>query len=43
MLENTVATVSAARAKGALIVHAPITFSDDYRELGDNVYGMLAK
>ena len=43
MLDNTLATVNAARAKGALIVHAPITFSDDYREMGAGIYGILAK
>ena len=43
MLDKTVETVNAARAKGALIIHSPITFSDDYRELGENVYGILAK
>ena len=43
MLANTMATVAAARSRGALIVHAPITFSDDYREMSPNIYGILAK
>src|SRR5262249_37414817 len=41
MLENTVETVKAARAQGATIVHAPITFTDDYHELNANPYGIL--
>ncbi len=41
MLMNTVETVKAARALGATIVHAPITFADDYRELTANPYGIL--
>ena len=43
MLQKTVDIVAAARDKGALIVHAPITFSDDYREMGELVDGILAK
>ncbi|GAX74892.1 hypothetical protein CEUSTIGMA_g2338.t1 [Chlamydomonas eustigma] len=42
MLENSVRTVRAAREKGALIIHAPITFSDDYREMSTSIYGILA-
>lgn len=41
MLENAVETAKAARALGATIVHAPITFADDYRELSPNPYGIL--
>ncbi len=41
MLANTVETVKKARALGATIVHAPITFTDDYRELSANPYGIL--
>jgi ureidoacrylate peracid hydrolase len=41
MLANTVETVREARALGATIVHAPITFADDYRELTPNPYGIL--
>lgn len=41
MLANTVATVKEARALGATIVHAPITFADDYRELTSTPYGIL--
>ena len=41
MLDNTVETVKRARALGATIVHVPITFSQDYRDLGPQVYGVL--
>ena len=41
MLANTIETVKAARALGATIIHAPITFADDYRELTPNPYGIL--
>lgn len=41
MLDNTIDTVSKARALGATIVHAPITFTDDYHELTAEPYGIL--
>ena len=41
MLANTLETVNKARAMGATIVHAPITFADDYRELSPEPYGIL--
>ncbi|HVZ00615.1 MAG TPA: cysteine hydrolase [Dongiaceae bacterium] len=41
MLANTVETVKKARALGATIVHAPITFTEDYRELNAQPYGIL--
>jgi ureidoacrylate peracid hydrolase len=41
MLANTLATVQKARELGATIVHAPITFTDDYRELTNEPYGIL--
>ncbi len=41
MLANAVETAREARALGATIVHAPITFADDYRELTPNPYGIL--
>jgi ureidoacrylate peracid hydrolase len=41
MLANTVETVNRARAMGAAIVHAPITFTEDYRELNPRPYGIL--
>lgn len=41
MLANTVETVQRARAAGATIVHAPITFAEDYRELSPEPYGIL--
>src|SRR3954453_21149425 len=41
MLENTRALVEAARAAGATIVHAPITFAAGYGELSDHPYGIL--
>ena len=42
MMSNTKEVVEKARAKGCKIVHAPITFSDDYKELSDNIFGILA-
>ena len=41
MLANTVETVAKARELGATIIFAPITFTDDYRELSANPYGIL--
>jgi nicotinamidase-related amidase len=41
MLDNTRALVDAARAAGATIVHAPITFAPGYGELADHPYGIL--
>ena len=41
MLANTVETVKQARALGATIVYAPITFTDDYHELNPSPYGIL--
>jgi nicotinamidase-related amidase len=41
MLENTRRLVEAARAAGATIVHAPITFAPGYGELSDHPYGIL--
>jgi ureidoacrylate peracid hydrolase len=41
MLDNTKETVARARELGATIVHAPITFTEDYRELTSEPYGIL--
>ena len=41
MLANTVETVEKARALGATIIFAPITFTDDYHELSPEPYGIL--
>jgi ureidoacrylate peracid hydrolase len=41
MLANTVEMVKQARAAGATILHAPITFAEDYRELSPAPYGIL--
>jgi ureidoacrylate peracid hydrolase len=41
MLENTKETVDRARELGATIVHAPITFTEDYHELSPQPYGIL--
>src|SRR5271169_4224621 len=41
MLANTVETVEKARAMGATIVFAPITFTDDYNDLTPEPYGIL--
>jgi ureidoacrylate peracid hydrolase len=44
MLANSVKLVATARSKGVKIVHAPITFSEDYRELRgtSSGFGILA-
>lgn len=41
MLPHTVETVKKARELGATIIHAPITFTNDYHELSPNPYGIL--
>lgn len=41
MLANTLETVERARALGVTIVHAPITFTNDYHELTSQPYGIL--
>jgi nicotinamidase-related amidase len=41
MLENSRELVEAARAAGATIVHAPITFASGYGELSEHPYGIL--
>lgn len=41
MLANTVETVRRARELGATIIHAPISFTDDYHELSPTPYGIL--
>jgi nicotinamidase-related amidase len=41
MLPNTVRVVEAARAAGATVMHAPITFAEGYHELSAHPYGVL--
>ena len=41
MLANTAQVVDAARAAGATIMHAPITFAAGYNELSRHPYGLL--
>lgn len=41
MLANTVRLVDAARAAGATVMHAPITFAEGYHELSQHPYGIL--
>ncbi len=41
MLDKTVAVVEAARAAGATIMHAPITFAEGYHEISSHPYGIL--
>ncbi|GLZ40862.1 isochorismatase family cysteine hydrolase [Actinokineospora sp. NBRC 105648] len=41
MLANTVALVDAARAAGATVMHAPITFVEGYNEISKHPYGIL--
>lgn len=43
MLHNSKQLIEVARAKGIKVLHAPITFSDDFRELAtENLFGILA-
>jgi len=41
MLENTKRVLEAARAAGATVMHAPITFAEGYNELSAHPYGIL--
>lgn len=41
MLQNTLETVQKARDLGVTIIHAPISFTDDYHELTAEPYGIL--
>ena len=41
MLANTQRVVDAARAAGATVMHAPITFAAGYNELSEHPYGIL--
>ncbi|RSK43837.1 cysteine hydrolase [Hymenobacter rigui] len=41
MLANTEELVRQARNAGALILHVPISFTENYRELGPRPYGIL--
>lgn len=40
-LSNARKVLETFRAKEYTIIHAPISFSDDYRELSNNAYGIL--
>jgi ureidoacrylate peracid hydrolase len=41
MMANTQRVVDAARAAGATVMHAPITFAEGYNELSAHPYGIL--
>jgi ureidoacrylate peracid hydrolase len=41
MIQNTLDLVEKARELGATIIHAPITFTEDYHELRPDPYGIL--
>jgi ureidoacrylate peracid hydrolase len=41
MMENTKKVVDEARAAGAAVIHAPITFAEGYHEISDHPYGIL--
>lgn len=41
MLDNTRIMIDAARAAGATVMHAPITFAEGYNELSSHPYGIL--
>jgi nicotinamidase-related amidase len=42
MLENAKKIADDARAVGATVIHAPISFADGYHEITDHPYGILA-
>lgn len=42
-LPNAKETLRAARDKGLLVAHCPITFSEGYKELAKEPYGILGK
>jgi nicotinamidase-related amidase len=42
MLENTKKVADDARAAGATVIHAPISFADGYHEITEHPYGILA-
>lgn len=41
MLAHTVELVTQARAQGVLIIHVPISFTEEYQELPSEPYGIL--
>jgi ureidoacrylate peracid hydrolase len=41
MLQNTVATVKAARKAGIHIIYVPISFTEDYHEVTSTPYGIM--
>jgi nicotinamidase-related amidase len=41
MLANAKQVADAARASGATVMHAPITFAEGYNEISDHPYGIL--
>jgi ureidoacrylate peracid hydrolase len=41
MLDNTAEVVAAARAAGATVIHVPIHFEADFREVSQTPYGIL--
>jgi nicotinamidase-related amidase len=41
MLANAQQVADAARASGATVMHAPITFAEGYTEISDHPYGIL--
>ena len=42
MLANTAAAIEKARAAGAMVIHAPISFAEGYGEISAHPYGILA-
>ncbi len=42
MLANTAAAIEKARAAGATVIHAPISFAEGYGEISAHPYGILA-
>ena len=42
MLENAKKVADDARAAGATVIHAPISFADGYHEITEHPYGILA-
>lgn len=42
MMANTAAVIERARAAGATVIHAPISFAEGYGEISPHPYGILA-
>lgn len=41
MISNTLQIITECRSKGCLVIHCPISFTDDFKELCEKPYGVL--